>query len=552
MFKKIILVPALIIVFMLGIGIVNFLSINKLLVQGKKAEVAMSSLSNGFELFNQTVEIQSNLKELSYRSFDLLKFANQSETEATITKHMQVIDSFFQGIKVDISKQISSQAKNSERTTSLETVLNDIDIYYDLLVEAADMASIDVTSTTMLLENAQSQFVEINEKFELMMREDRSKSHESYLAAQADLQQTKQIAQNSKIVSFSLYAIVIPIAILLSFVLSIRITAQIKHFMFSLRKIADGDLTSRIDNHTKDELGELSKELNEFTENLQLNVIGNIRQIVDELSSAVQHVVQDSIHTEQDTSTQRNEAEGVVISMTQMVQSIQEIASNSANSADASEIAKTAVNRNGELIGKTNTSINVLAEKLTNASSVINSLGEDSQQVEMVVDVIRSISEQTNLLALNAAIEAARAGDHGRGFAVVADEVRSLAQKTQDSTNEIQDILNRLHDGVENVVQLVGSCNEQAGDSVTTSSETHQSTGEINKAVNLISGQCISVATAVEEQTQVAENVQQSIKKIGELSVLTAKNAGSSKLSCNDLLGLATKLEESVSQFKLC
>ncbi|MBE0364207.1 hypothetical protein PULV_a1795 [Pseudoalteromonas ulvae UL12] len=208
-----------------------------------------------------------------------------------------------------------------------------------------------------------------------------------------------------------------------------------------------------------------------------------------------------------------------------MAYSIQEVVKLSTNSAESANEAKTTADNGLQLIDKTVSVNNHLAETIERAMSDMNDLAQSSDSIGAVVEVIRKISEQTNLLALNAAIEAARAGEQGRGFSVVADEVRSLAQRTQESTNEIQTMIEALQTGSQAAVSSMSSSSQEARNSVQLSADTRDALTQILAMISSINDMNNQVAVAVEEQSSVCEDINQNITGIAQASETSAQSA---------------------------
>ena len=312
----------------------------------------------------------------------------------------------------------------------------------------------------------------------------------------------------------------------------------------------DGDLSRRINVTGNDGIDDLGRIFNGFIEKLQ----GIIRQVMDDSTNLVgvaSHLNSISASSSNSALQQQSQIEQVATAMNEMTATVTEVAGNARNAADAAQAADGDVNSGMEIVSQTVQSINSLAAEVERANDVIRTLQSDSEEIGSVLDVIRGIAEQTNLLALNAAIEAARAGEQGRGFAVVADEVRTLASRTQQSTEEIQAMIERLQHGANDAVKVMEESHIQATKSVDQASETGAALQKITSAVNTINQMNLQISNAAEQQTEVAHEIDVSLNKINEASHESVSNASEASQESENLNSLATHLQGMMQQFKV-
>ena len=229
---------------------------------------------------------------------------------------------------------------------------------------------------------------------------------------------------------------------------------------------------------------------------------------------------------------------------------VHDVASHTTDAADMAQLAMSEFKAGQAEVLKTQSSINALATKVADASLVINNLSDDSRQIGSVLEVIQGIAEQTNLLALNAAIEAARAGEQGRGFAVVADEVRNLARRTQDSTRQIQTVIEKMQASTSKAVSVMDEGQAQAQVSVEQARCAGESLNAINVSVTRISDMNTQIATAAEEQAMVANEINQNFNQITSSASRAEQEALKITTASKQLESLAKVLEKNVSQFK--
>ncbi|WP_261858968.1 methyl-accepting chemotaxis protein [Photobacterium sanguinicancri] len=334
--------------------------------------------------------------------------------------------------------------------------------------------------------------------------------------------------------------------------LSRQICGPLSLVMAQAQAIASGNLTHKIQREEmgNDELGKLA----DTTITMQLNLRSLIEEIVaavTQLSSAVEEVSAVAAQSSVGMSEQQNEITMVATAMDQMKATVAEVASNTeVASASASEANVEAAEGAAE-VTQTIKHIQSASLEIENAGALVGQLVKESENISMVVDVIRGIAEQTNLLALNAAIEAARAGDQGRGFAVVADEVRTLAGRTQHSTGEIITIIEKLQksanearEATNESCSLIHSCVEQ-------SQNTGDKIQSIEVTVGKIADMSVQIASACSEQDSVTEELGRSVAKINESSAEVVEGSGHTTQACHELSQLAMNLQQAMSRFRV-
>ncbi len=362
-----------------------------------------------------------------------------------------------------------------------------------------------------------------------------------------------QKAIRSKLMSIGTTVLTILIVLAgLSYLVNRSIIHPLRNTIVAMDDIShgDGDLTVRLDSSGKDELSELSVSFNRYTEKIQ-DIVRNVQSATGELTSSSNELNNISSETSSVMVQQRSEMQQAATAVTEMAATVQEIARSSESAAASAQEADLASTDGRRIIGEAASTINRLATEVERSAEVINRLEHESDAIGSVLDVIRGIAEQTNLLALNAAIEAARAGEQGRGFAVVADEVRTLASRTQQSTQEIQEMIEKLQSGSREAVQVMESSRATTQVTVDKASEAAESLNKIVEAVNIISDMNRQIATAAEEQSVVAREIDKNIVQISGLTESSAEQTSHVSDASARLHQLSNSLSELVKRFKV-
>lgn len=342
------------------------------------------------------------------------------------------------------------------------------------------------------------------------------------------------------------------LVILLCAVLAKSVGGRLGKTFAAMENIAEGegDLTLRLDESGHDEISALSVEFNRFAGKVQ-DLVRQMTDAAGQLHESVRTMTGVVEGTNQGIKRQREETDQVATAVHEMSATVQEVARNAASASQSAHQANDLARSGQDVVAANMEAIQTLAEGVRRAGDVINQLQVESEGVGTILDVIRGIADQTNLLALNAAIEAARAGEQGRGFAVVADEVRTLAQRTQESTAEIQELIGGLQQKAGLGVEAMESGRAQADESVGKAGQVREALEAISQSISIINDMNAQIASAAEEQAAVTEEINQNLANITTIAETSASGASQSETAATNVYQQIARLQTLVKQFKI-
>lgn len=437
-------------------------------------------------------------------------------------------------------QELIPQLMNRTQINTIRDTLNNIDSYkneFEKIVTSVDQRNLAVqnildTNGTIIAEKT----VQLKDSvFESMIESG---------------EESNQQLRDTKMFTLVIFIIAASLGMFLSHRLAKGIVNPIQQIRETINKVAGGDLTQRIALDSKDELGQLSNNFNVFVTQLQ-KLIAEIGVSTEHLSTAAEETSNVTKETTENVVKQQSETSLVATAINEMTAAVKEVATNTEQASLAASNGDQEAQAGQVVINQIVESIKALVIEIDQSSGVIQTVKSGSVNIGTVLDVIKNIAEQTNLLALNAAIEAARAGEQGRGFAVVADEVRSLAKKTQDSTEEIEQLIASLQSNADNAVASMDANKLSINQLAEQTSHATESLSLITKVVSSISEMNAQIATAAEEQSYVVEEVNGNIHNIQIISESTSTAAEQVLQANNEIAELSSKLKLQVMHFKV-
>jgi len=329
-----------------------------------------------------------------------------------------------------------------------------------------------------------------------------------------------------------------------------QIVIPLRQTLNAADRVASGDLRHDLNVERRDELGQLQRSMQRMTVSLR-ELIGGIGDGVTQIASAAEELSAVTEQTSAGVNNQKVETDQVATAMNEMAATVQEVARNAEEASEAALVADQQAREGDRVVAESIAQIERLATEMNHSSQAMGQLKSESDKIGSVLDVIKSVAQQTNLLALNAAIEAARAGEAGRGFAVVADEVRSLAQRTQQSTEEIEALIAGLQSGTQQVASSMDASRELTASSVELTRRAGTSLETITQTVSSIQAMNQQIAAAAEQQSAVAEEINRSVMNVRDVSDQTSAASEETAASSVELARLGTHLQGLVGKFQL-
>ncbi|QXH95376.1 methyl-accepting chemotaxis protein [Pseudomonas ogarae] len=367
-------------------------------------------------------------------------------------------------------------------------------------------------------------------------------------ASQTERRDQETIHAKEALITVTLLALAF--GLLAAWIITRQIVVPLQHTLVAVERVASGDLSHNLEVNRRDEMGQLQSSLQRMVISLR-QLIGGISDGVTQIASAAEQLSAVTEQTSAGVNSQKMETDQVATAMNEMTATVQEVARNAEEASEAAVAADQQAREGERVVGEAIAQIERLAKEVGNSTTAMGDLKRESDKIGSVLDVIKSVAQQTNLLALNAAIEAARAGEAGRGFAVVADEVRSLAQRTQKSTEEIEELIVGLQSGTEKVSTIMDSSRGLTDTSVELTRRAGGSLENITRTVSAIQAMNQQIAAAAEQQSAVAEEINRSVLNVRDVSEQTASSSEETAASSAELARLGVHLQALVGRFRV-
>ncbi|MDF3200138.1 methyl-accepting chemotaxis protein [Pseudomonas sp. 1912-s] len=368
--------------------------------------------------------------------------------------------------------------------------------------------------------------------------------------SQYQTEQRDREADQARTLLLSVTGAALLLGALAAWLIAGQIVTPLRQALVVANRIAEGDLSHDIQATREDEVGQLQRSIGQMTVNLR-GLIGGIGDSARQIASAAEQLSAVTEQTRAGVDGQKQETEQVATAMNEMLATSQEVARHAEQASLAATEADRQASQGDQVVAEAIVHIEHLDQEMTRSSQAMQGLQQESRKIGSVLEVIKSVSEQTNLLALNAAIEAARAGEAGRGFAVVADEVRSLAQRTQQSAEEIEELISGLHRGTQQVADIMDNSRSLTDNSVQLTRRAGEALAGITRTVSVIQEMNPQIAAAAEEQTAVAEEINRSVLKVKDVSEQTSAASQETAAASVELARLGTDLQVWVGKFKV-
>ncbi len=454
-----------------------------------------------------------------------------------------------EALKVDIVSNFDEIIKLwTNHSADTRQSLKQFNDYYKAAFEVSD----GMLNGTLDMSLMSSKIEGMNTRLTAIRKSMQKSSDEALAEFNQTVEASNEAAVNALTLGVMVTGVTVFILILLGWTTASSIGIALASLLKSLKDIAsgDGDLTKRIQKKSNDELGDVVDSFNLFVEKLH-HSIGDVVNSIQPLTSLSADLGALTSETLMITGNQNRATEAVSLVVEEMVSSVQAVSNHASSASEAANEADKAAKDGREIVNKTVASINSLAAEVEHAGEVIRKLEADTENVGTILDVIKGVADQTNLLALNAAIEAARAGEQGRGFAVVADEVRTLASRTQDSTQEIQKVIEELQAAARSAVDVMGQSKQRAKTSVEQAAQTGESLTAITERVEAINQMNMQIANAAEEQERAAYSIKENVIGIKETSETAMQSIQKVEIASASLVDISSNLESITGDFKV-
>ncbi|MBC3384474.1 methyl-accepting chemotaxis protein [Pseudomonas sp. SWRI179] len=525
---------ALIGALMLALGVFALTQMNKIRVSGDN--IAQNSVPS-IKALNEFTQLTLRLRVLSYRLLTNREADTQQKTLDLFEQRNQQV----RAAQVAYEKLISAP----EERAAYEQYVQLLNQYRQLEERMKTLSRNNQVNELQALLNT-----------ELMSNSD---AVNAVLARLTDINNQQADAFNKNAAQqystafnwvVTLLVIATGLTVLFAWLLTNSITKPIANALDAAEEIAKGNLTRPITVDGSDEAGRLLRAMSTMQDKLR-DTLQRISGSATQLASAAEELNSVTDESARGLTQQNNEIEQAATAVNEMTSAVEEVARNAVSTSEASRNATTSAGDGRDLVQETVGAIERMSADVQSTASLIGNLANESRDIGKVLDVIRGLADQTNLLALNAAIEAARAGEAGRGFAVVADEVRALAHRTQQSTSEIERMIGSIQSGTEQAVDSMRNSTERAESTLNIARGAGMSLDTINSAIVEINERNLVIASAAEEQAQVAREVDRNLVNIRDLSVQSATGANQTSAASAELSRLAVDLNSMVGRFSL-